>query len=69
MHPEPRRTQRARNTFDCFGTRTCREGKADSLTTTFWQGTFVREVSEEKTEKEDLYECGMEWTAVWLQQT
>lgn len=30
---------------------------------------IIREVSEEKTENEDLSECGMKWTAVWLKQT
>lgn len=54
MHPEPCRTWRARSVFDYSGTRTCREGKADSLTIISWQGTVIREVSEEKTEKKDL---------------
>lgn len=69
MHPEPCRTWMARSTIYYFGTRTCREGNADGLATISWQGTVIREVSEEKTENEDLSECGMKWTAVWLKQT
>lgn len=68
MHREPCRTRMAGSVFDFFGTRTCREGKADNLTTTSL-GTAIREVSEKKTENEDLSECGMKGTAVWLQQT
>lgn len=70
MYPHPERTWTARSRFDCFGAKKCRgEGKADSLTMISWQGTVIREASEEKTEKEDLSECGMKQTAVWLKQT
>lgn len=46
-----------------------RKERRQGLTTISWQGTVIREVSEEKTENGDLSECGMKWTAVWLKQT